>query len=504
MKGVVAAGDRLTAEAGIEVLKAGGNAFDAVVAACFAAPMCEPALTSAGGGGFLLAVSPNSSPLLYDFFVDVPPKRIENPNFYPIYVDFGDTVQEFHIGAGAIAVPGFVAGLLRVHTERGRLPLREVLTPAIEYAKKGVNLSPLQASFVKLLEPIFTATEEAKKIYTVNGKLIDENVLFKNPDYADFLELIAEEGQWAFYEGEIADKIEKVSIEKGGIIRKEDLARYKVFEREPLKVNFKGKQVYTNPPPSSGGILIAFTLKLLKDCQMEKWGSLNHIASLIESMEVTTKFRSKFVNGNLHKDKIEELLENEDLIETFKNLFVRKLNLWGNTTHISVYDSEGNGAAVTTTNGEGSGIIIPDCGVMLNNMLGEEDLNPKGFFKWEPYVRLPSMMSPTAVFEGEKLKLLLGSAGSNRIRSAILQVLLNSEVFGMNVKEAVSKPRLHFENGTVYVEPGFSDSVIEEVERHYKVVRFREKNLFFGGVQAVTGYFEGAGDERRGGVSITL
>ncbi|MEO2065591.1 MAG: gamma-glutamyltransferase, partial [Desulfurobacteriaceae bacterium] len=142
MKGAVAAGDRLTAEAAAEVLRAGGNAFDAAVAAAFASPMCEPALTSAGGGGFLLAVSPDQPPVLYDFFVDVPPKRIDNPNFYPVTIDFGDAKQVFHIGAGSVAVPGFVAGLLRVHSERGRLPLKEVLSPALSYARRGVYLSP--------------------------------------------------------------------------------------------------------------------------------------------------------------------------------------------------------------------------------------------------------------------------------------------------------------------------------------------------------------------------
>ncbi len=504
MKGAVSAGSKATAEVATEILKAGGNAFDAAVGACFAAPLAEPALTSAGGGGFLLAVSPDSPPLLYDFFVDVPPKRFENPDFYPIYVDFGDTVQEFHIGAGSAAIPGFVAGLLRVHRERGKLPLREVLSPAIEIARKGIKLSSLQASFIKLLEPIFTATDESRRIYTIGGKLIDENVLFKNSDYADFLELLIDEGQWAFYEGEIADRIEEVMKERGGLLRKEDLSRYKVVERSPLRVKWREKTLYTNPPPSSGGILIVFTLKLLESVDLGEWGSINHIGALVEALEVTSKFRRDFVDGNLHKEELQDILGNEEIVNSYKRLFSNKLNLWGNTTHISVVDSEGNGAAVTTTNGEGSGIVIPGTGIMLNNMLGEEDLNPQGFFRWKPYVRLPSMMSPTAVMSKNGIELLLGSAGSNRIRSAIVQVILNYEVFNIPVEEAISLPRLHFENGTVFIEPGYPEKTISTLSNHYRLVRFSEKNLFFGGVQAVTGDFHGAGDLRRGGSYIFL
>ncbi|ADU96619.1 gamma-glutamyltransferase [Thermovibrio ammonificans HB-1] len=502
MRGVVAAGDRLTAEAGAEVLRAGGNAFDAAVAACFAAPMAEPALTSAGGGGFLLAVPASGAPVLYDFFVDVPPVRSESPDFYPVLVDFGDAVQEFHIGMASVAVPGFVAGLLRVHSELGRLPLREVLQPAIEYAKKGVRLSELQASFVKLLEPIFMATPEARRLYAPGGKLIDSKTTFRNPDYAGFLEALADEGQWLFYEGDVADRIEALSVSRGGHIRKEDLARYKVVERKPLSFKFGGRELLTNPPPSSGGVLIAFTLGLLNSVEFDGWGTPLYAGALIEAMATTEKFRKEQVDENLHE--LNGFPFAEDLVESYGRLFKRRLNLWGNTTHISVLDAEGNGASVTTTNGEGSGVVVDGIGVMLNNMLGEEDLNPKGFFRWPPYVRLPSMMAPTAVLSGGGPELLLGSAGSNRIRSAIVEVLVNYLALGLPVDEAVSLPRLHYEKGEVFMEPGFPEEIVEAVKRHYKLSLFRSKNLFFGGVQAVVRGLKGAGDERRGGAVVVV
>jgi gamma-glutamyltranspeptidase/glutathione hydrolase len=501
LKGIVAAGDRLTAQAGAEALRAGGNAFDAAVAACFAAPMAEPALTSAGGGGFLLAVEKGKEPVLYDFFVDVPPKRVDNPDFYPVLVDFGDAVQEFHVGAGSVAVPGFVAGLLRVHREKGRLPLKEVLSFAVEYARRGVKLSPLQASFVKLLEPIFTATPEARAVYAPDGELIGSDKPFKNPYYAEFLELLSREGADAFYRGEIARAVDAVSRKRNGLLRLEDLERYEVFERKPVKVKAWGTEIFTNPPPSSGGVLIAFTLKLLERVSLGSWGSVEHAGALIEAMATTEKYRKEQVDGQLHSGELPPL--SGELFETYAALFERRLNLWGNTTHVSVIDSEGNGAAVTTTNGEGSGVMIPGFGVMLNNMLGEEDLNPHGFFKWPPYVRLPSMMSPTAVLKGGELELLLGSAGSNRIRSAVVQVLLNYLYFKEPLHRAVSLPRLHYERGEVFLEPGFPEETVLQVERHYRTKLFSSKSLFFGGVQAVSKLC-GAGDERRGGVALEV
>jgi gamma-glutamyltranspeptidase/glutathione hydrolase len=502
LKGVVSAGDKLTAEAGAEILRNGGNAFDSAIASILTAHLTEPALTSLGGGGFLLAYEPNYEPVLYDFFVDVPPKRLENPDFYPIYVDFGDTVQEFHIGAGSIAVPGMVAGIFRVHQEKGKLPLKEIIKPAVNLARKGFYFSKTQASFIKLLEPIFSSTEESKKLYTKNGELIDENTVFKNEDYANFLEQFAEEGVLFFYEGEIADKIEKLSIENNGLIRKHDLQRYQVIERKPIDFNFKGFEILTNPPPSSGGILIAFSLELLSICKFCDFGTKKHLKNLIEALNITADFRKKYINENLHTEGLEKILFDEQVINSYKMEFQRKLNLWGNTTHISVIDKDGNAASVTTTNGEGSGYIIPKTGIMLNNMLGEEDLNPHGFFKWEPYIRLPSMMAPTIVLKEGKPYLILGSAGSNRIRSAIIQTILNYSLFNMDINSAVNSPRIHFENGNVFIEPGYSKEVVSEIKKHYKVVEFKEKNLFFGGVQAVTGSFEGAGDIRRGGYVV--
>ena len=165
MRGVVSTGDKNTTNAAVEILKMGGNAFDGACAAMLMAPLSEPMLTSMGGGGFLMAYSKNFAPRLYDFFVDVTPRRLKEPDFFPIYVDFGTAIQEFHIGASSIAVPGMVAGIEKINKELGLLPLSEIIKPALTLAKEGYYLSKLQASFVKLLEPILLSTPEAKKLY---------------------------------------------------------------------------------------------------------------------------------------------------------------------------------------------------------------------------------------------------------------------------------------------------------------------------------------------------
>ena len=500
MRGVVSAGDRVTVSAAEEILKAGGNAFDAACAAMLTAPLCEPMLTSMGGGGFMMAYTLDSKPKLYDFFVDVTPQRVKEPDFFPIYVDFGTAIQEFHIGASSIAVPGIIAGIEKVNKDLGKMPLKEIVKPAIKYAKEGVTLSKLQASFVKLLEPILISTDGAKRLYTPNNRLIDDTQKIKNLDYAAFLEAFAIEGAELFYKGEVAKKIDKISKESGGDIRYEDLQNYKVNIREPLHFKYLNREVYTNPPPSAGGILIAFILQIIENKELKSPQDLEYLKELIESMVVATEFRKTHIDSRLHDSKLYEILQDNKLLNEYKISKNSRINLWGNTTHISIIDSFGNSASVTSTNGEGSGVVVDGTGIMLNNMLGEEDLNPHGFFKWDSGIRLPSMMAPTIVESNGKIELTLGSAGSNRIRSAIVEVIENYIRFKMPIDKAVDASRVHFEKGELFFEDGFSKDIINAAKKLYKVTEFKEKSLFFGGVNGVTGNYKAAADKRRGGV----
>ena len=503
MKGVIAAGDYQSAKAGAWALKQGGNAYDGIISAMLAAPICEPVFTSLGGGGFLMAAPPKEEPTLYDFFVDVPPNSEKKREFFPIYVDFGKTVQEFHIGAASAAIPGLIAGIEALHKDRASLPLETLIQPALEYATKGINLSSIQASFIRLLEPIFTSTKQIKALYTPNGKLIDENYLFKNPAYGDFLKAFAKEGARLFYEGHIGDNIEKLCQEKGGLIDKKSLIDYQVQIRKPLGFEFDGYQAFTNPPPSSGGTLIAFTLELLRSLDLKDFGSREHILKLLESLHVTSDFRKEHVDMALHSPELANILNNARMLQNYTISLKSRLNLWGNTTHISVMDAKGNAASATTTNGEACGHVIPETGILLNNMLGEEDLNPHGFFSWPAGVRLPSMMAPTVLYKDGYPQIALGSAGSNRIRSAIINTILGLSRFGLNIQEAISAPRLHLEKGTIYMEPNFCDDP-SFLEARYNLIPFHEKNLYFGGVQGVTSDLQGGADPRRGAAVLRV
>lgn len=499
MKGVISSGDERTSKAGALMLKNGGNAYDAICAAMLTSPLSEPMLTSVAGGGFLLSHQEGVGAELFDFFVDVPPNRCEQKDFFPIGVDFGTTVQEFHVGTASVAIPGVLKGIYEIHKQKGRLPLEDIIKPAYDLARDGLYLSKMQAHFMQLLEPILRSTEASKKLYTKDDELIDHNHLFKNPDYAQFLKEFAKKGEKIFYEGEIANSIDSLSRQNGGDIRKEDLKNYQMIKREPIEFKFREYEILTNTPPSAGGVLIAFALQLLEKEDLGSFGTTQHIKKLVESMVTTSEFRTEHINEFLHQEELAKILKDKKLMDSYLAAYKNRINLWGNTTHISVMDSEGNAATATTTNGEGSGVIVPDCGIMLNNMLGEEDLNPHGFFSWPDGVRLPSMMAPTIVLKDKKPDMVLGSAGSNRIRSAITQGILNYTVFGHDIAEVTDEKRVHFEKGELFFEPGFDAELINKVKKHYPTTEFHDKSVFFGGVNAVTSKLKGGADPRRGG-----
>lgn len=501
MKGIVSAGDKRTAQAGCRILKAGGNAYDAAAACLFTAHVSEPALTSPAGGGFLLSYSHDKKASFQDFFVDVPPERIgKEKDFYPIDVDFGSTIQVFHIGHASMAVPGVMKGILKLQSEQGVLPLNEILKPAIELAESGLFLTEFQTYVLKILAPIFMKYEAARNIYARGGEIITHTSKLFNHDYANFLRVLSVTGEKIFYNGEIADRIDQVSQKNNGLIRKADLMNYNVNTLEPIRFQFGEYTVITSPPPSMGGLLLKFTLNLLNGhIQHTEWGTKQHLFQLIEAMRTTQEFRNNSFKEYIQKSNLAYADFDPHIIEKYTSSYRSQINPFGNTTHLSIIDADHNVVTCTTSNGEGAGVIIPDTGIMMNNMLGEEDLNPDGFFKWPQYVRLPSMMTPTIILKNGEPHMILGSSGSNRIRSAIIQTFLNHLVFGKDIESAVSAPRLHMENNVVYIEPGFDQSLIELIENHYSVVDFETKNLFFGGVQTVTGEMTGSADIRREG-----
>jgi len=501
MPGAIAAGHPKTAEAAIRMYDLGGNAFDAVLAAWAAACVVEPVLTSLGGGGFLLVRRADQQPLLYDFFVQTPRRRrsVEDSEFYPVIADFGTVQQEFHIGAGSIATPGTVRGLVHTHRTLGTLPLREILGPAIEYASDGVCINALQAYIFSIVAPIYRATPSAQALY--GEALQGEGASFHQPALAEALAWLAAEGDAPFYEGELARRLLGLCEEHGGHLALEDLQNYQVIERLPLRRGYRGYRVATNPGPSSGGTLINFALAALdsEDLAAAGFGSPQHLRTLAHVMARTNIARRDGLLARAERHR--------ELMEAYRAVVAgHPVNNRG-TTHISAIDAHGNAASLTLSNGEGSGHLLPGTGIMLNNMLGEEDLNPQGFNRWPCDVRVSSMMAPTLA-EDHRHLIAIGSGGSNRLRTAILQTLSNLIDFGMSPEQAVTAPRLHFERDQLDIEPGFDQAALQTLLADYPDHRlWSSHNLFFGGTHTVCWdgrRFSGAGDPRRGGVFLSI
>jgi gamma-glutamyltranspeptidase/glutathione hydrolase len=468
--GVVAAGHPLTAEAGASILREGGNAVDAAVCAVLASFAVESPLTGLGAGGFMMVHEDSAEPVLIDFFVAAPGKdgAERRADLVPVPVHFdAETTQTFYVGPASCGVPGTVAGLEQALARFGSLGLEDLIGPGVRLAREGVPVNAEQAYILDILAPIHARLEGTRELYAPGGRPLREGDEFRFPELADALERFGAEGAEPFYRGDVAAAIVEFVLEQGGTLGPTDLATYESTPRVPIRVPFRGTEVLTNPPPSSGGTLIAHSLEVL-----EQLGEHSGPEQLVEAMRSANDARG---------------------------------DLLGSTTHISVLDAEGMCASVTCSNGSGSGVLVPGTGVILNNMLGEEDLNPLGFHRIPPGRRVSSMMAPTVVLREGEIELGLGSAGSNRIRSAILQTIVRVVEQGMGAGDAVRAPRLHFEQGVVQAEPGIEETALARLEaRGLAVARRPEINLFFGGVQAVardraSGAYSGGGDPRRGG-----
>jgi gamma-glutamyltranspeptidase/glutathione hydrolase len=490
--GVVAAGHALSARAGADALRAGGNAVDGAIAAMLASFACEPLLTGLGAGGYMLVVAPGEPAVLLDFFVEAPGRDVDRAawgELIPVHVSFGDAAQTFNVGPASVGTFGMPAGLCEASRRFGRLPLAELTAPAARLAREGVPLNRQQAYVVEILEMTIASSAEASALFAPGGALLREGEPLRQPELADALERLGAEGARPFYEGDLAAAVVDWLAARGGLVSAEDLRAYRVYDREPLRVSYRGREVLTNPPPAAGGILIALALALL-----DAGPAPPALVQIVEVMERSQSERTaEFLSG----------LDDPGFVRAFLE---RRPSMLGSTTHVAVLDAGGWACSVTSSAGSASGVIVPGTGVHLNNMLGEQDLNPLGYHRHPPGRRLPSMMSPTVVVRDGVPVLAVGSAGSNRIRSAILQTIIRCVDEGLATQDAVDAPRAHFEDGVVYVEPGID--VAELAARGRAITRFHERNLFFGGVQAAAragdGSFSGGGDPRRGGAAIVV
>lgn len=478
-RGIVASGHPAVSRAAAGMLARGGNAFDAVVAAGFASAVAEPTLTGLGGGGFCLTRTASGEETLFDFFVETPGRGLDDPSpepdFLPVTIRFPSADQVFNVGMASVAVPGALAGYLHVHRRLGRLPLAEVIAPAVALADEGVVLNAPQAYLVDLLAPILGLTAAGRALYAPEGRPVAEGERLVNHELAGFLRHLAADPSASLHAGPVADRLAADMAAGGGLVTLDDLAAYRVVERAPLAVEYRGRRILTNPEPAFGGVLVAATLARAEERGglAGPWGSAAHLVSLVEVMVETDASRVLGPRSS------------------------------GGTTHVSVSDGEGNAASMTTSNGEGSGYVVPGTGVMLNNMLGEDDLHPAGFHADPPGLRVGSMMAPSLAVadddDDDGVVLVVGSGGSKRIRTAIPQVVSATLEFGMDPAAAVAAPRLHWDGEVIHAEPGFDASALAAVAARWPVREWGATNLFFGGAHAVVPGVGGGGDPRRGG-----
>ena len=362
------------------------------------------------------------------------------------------------------------------------------VAPAVDLAERGVRVGPAQAAVLTILEPILRRTPASRAIFQPHGHLLTADDTLRNPDLGTFLRSLPTAAARSFYRGPGAMHLATQLAADGGLLTVDDLAAYRVVERAPLRFEYRGRTVVTNPSPTFGGPLLAIALRRLEARgPLAAPGTPEWAESLRDVMAEVDRDRAA-----AHPEVVEALRPPSG--ETAGPPATR------GTTHLTVADREGNVASMTCSNGECSGDVIDGTGISCNNMLGEDDLHPDGFHAAPPGVRVASMMSPTFVLGPDGgVDLALGSGGSKRIRSALLQVITSTVDHGLDLRAAIELPRLHWDRDHTEVEPGLAAATLAALARAAPVNPWPAPNVYFGGVHAVTPGRAGAGDPRRGG-----
>lgn len=538
MRGVISAGNQITAEAGAAMLAAGGNAVDAAVAAAFASFLAEVGVVHLGGSGLAQIFDPQTGRgVVYDFFSTMPGLGLDTTpgqsaeaqpaalDFARVTIDFGATTQDFYLGRASVAVPGNIFGLCRLAADYGSLPLSTLLQPAIELARDGVVLDAFQADTCELLRPLYTHTAGMREIFLVDGRMVRGGEKIFIPHLEETLRQLAVEGEDLLRNGRLGQALLADQQANGGLLTAVDLAVYEVQRIAPIRLPYRRFEVLLPPPCSTGGVLTAFTLKLLSHFEVSNLthGSAAHLQLLYELMAATTRARPVWEEAcaTLPAAEAVDTFLDDNFIARFVDEMREALNSKrpsvaatedpgpSNTSHLSVIDGNGLAVGLTTTAGESAGYVVPGTGFIPNNILGEEDLNPHGFHNWPAGQRIPTMMTPAFVLLNGVIRLVAGSGGSIRIRSAILQTLSNLLDFGMRLDPAVNAPRVHLQDGVLQCEAGYDPKAVDELESWgYPVNRWPTRSIYFGGAHSVSRTEDGrlvpAGDTRRGGATAQV
>ncbi len=523
-KGVIAAGSALTAEAGAKILREGGNAVDAAVAAAFVSFIAEIGVVHLGGSGLAnLYDAQSGKSVVYDFFSNMPglgdaERTHDDLDFSETIVRFPGTSQSFYIGHGSVAVPGNVFGLCQMAAERGTMPLHRLLEPAVKLARDGFPMNDFQAATCRLLTPIYTATPSMREVFFENDTFIEEGERLLIPNLVKTLQRLGEMGAEEMRSaGRIGRNLIQDQASKGGLVTAKDLDAYRVLQNPALRVTYRDCEVLLPPPCSVGGVLIAFSLKLLREFDVAGLGvnSAELHALLFNALQLTARARREldgavldgsfgrfvdtFLSDAYMRDYVHDLQSAMGEMRPISAEPPRPTH--PNTSHFSVLDGNGLAVSITTTAGESAGHIVPNTGFIPNNMLGEADLNPLGWHKWQAGQRMPTMMSPLIVLQNGNVRLVSGSGGSERIRSALLQTITNTIDHQLPLGKAINLPRVHAERDTVQLEYG-QETGDQLAAWGFTVNQWQQPSMYFGGAHSVAhreNALRGAGDERRDG-----
>jgi len=468
--GMVVSSDRIASEVGIDVMRNGGNAIDAAVATAFAMAVTLPGAGNVGGGGFLVYHGSDGTVTAFDFREKAPSAATET-----MFLDKNGNIKNDsnHEGLLSVGVPGTVAGLVLAHKRLGSKPWAELIEPSIRLAQKGfpVNRS-LHRSMAYFRSKFLEHGSTAKVFFKSDGSLYEFGEIWKQPDLANTLTRIQRKGRDGFYKGKTADLIVKFMKKNGGLITKKDLAQYEAVEREPIHGSYRGYDIFSMPPPSSGGVALIEMLNILEGFNLAEMGhnSALYLHILTEAMRYAFADRARYLgdpdfNPNMPIDR----LISKDFAEGLRNgiqLYrasksrpedVVQSHESEQTTHFSVVDAQGNAVSLTYTLEAwfGSKIVAEGTGFLLNNEMG--DFNPipghtdeTGLIGTSPNLvkpekRMLSSMTPTIVAIGGKPVLVIGTEGGRKIINGVLQVILNIFDFQMNIAEAISAGRIHHE-----------------------------------------------------------
>lgn len=520
--GMVSAGRYEAAQAGIKIMKKGGNAIDAAVAVGFAIGVCEPYTSGLGGGGFMIARVAETGENIFIDFREVAP-ILASTKMWNIGTDGKIIDNENAIGGKSIGVPGEVAGLIYALEHYGTLPLEEVMEPAIEIAENGFIVSPLFAANINLFLKHLKKYEASRKIYLKSGRQYEAGDILRNPDLANTLRKIAKGGKDAFYKGEIAESIVKAAREVNGIITMEDFANYKVQIRKPLCGSYRGYEIISSPPPSSGGTHVIQMLNILEnfDIGAMEVNSPEYLHLMSEVFKICYADRAQYMaDTDYIKVPLDGLASKEYARKLAEKIDINKAKDYKcddpwmyeheDTTHFSIADKHGNLVAVTQTINHffGSCVVADGTGILLNDQMADFSVEADKQNSVEPGKKPLSSMSPTIILKSGEPFAALGSPGGSRIISTVTQLISKLIDHKMQVQDAVDSPRISDDtNNILYYEsriPRESVNILKNIG--HDVSPLNDWDIKMGSVQAVkfegNGILCGAADPRRDGKAL--